>query len=119
MLMPMPAEMFQSVTLLRSAAGAYSGGRWVNGAQSSVVITACVQPASMKELMSLEEGDRTKESIGIWSTSEIRTANEATGLKADRVSFNGLYWQVRNVENYGITPDLHHYHAVAVREQSK
>jgi hypothetical protein len=113
-----PSEIFQSVTIKRYAAGAWTHGVYAPGAETTVVIMACVQPGGMKELLSLEEADRTKDQLAIWSEEPIYTLNETTGQKADRVSWDGAYWQVRRVESYGITPQLHHYHAVAVREQA-
>lgn len=116
--MQITSDIFTSVTLLRYAAGGYdSHGRPVAGTETSVSITAAVQPGGMKELMSLEEGDRTKDTIAVWSQDPIYTLDEVQGRKADRISWDGSYWQVRKVESYGTTPELKHYHAIAVREQ--
>ena len=115
----MPSEFFQSVTLKRYAAGSYSGGRWVAGTETVATITACVQPAGPAELLSMEEGDRQKDQITLWTQDAIYTLDEVTGRKADRVSWDGEYWQVRKVEQFTITPELKHYHATCVREQSK
>ncbi len=116
--MQLASDTFGPVTVYRRAAGAYSGGRWVPGVEAPVTITACVQPGGMKEMMSLEEGDRTKDQLAIWTRDPLYTMNEFTGATADRVLWEGSYWQVRRVEYYGITPEMKHYHAVAIREQA-
>lgn len=116
-MIPLPSEMFESVTLTRYVAGVYTAGRWVEGAGSSVTITGCVQPATSEDLKKLNEGDRTTESIVIWSPDEIRTVDEVANTRADRVLYNGQYWLVQRVERFGITPQMSHYSAICLREQ--
>lgn len=115
--MQTPGDIFETVTLRRYGAGSWSGGRWTSGSYTTVTITGSVQPGGMKELMTLEEGDRTKDMIAIWTQSPLYTENETIGTAADRIVWDGSLWQVRRVESHGKTPELHHYHAVAVREQ--
>lgn len=117
--MQMPGDIFVPVTVKRYAAGTWSGGRHTAGAETTVTITACVQPGGMKEMMSLEEGERTKDLIAVWTPSLLRTIDEVAGTDADRILFEGAYWQVRRVESFGITPELKHYHVIAIREQAK
>ena len=115
--LPLPSEMFSDVTLTRYAAGSYVGGRWVEGASSSVTITACVQPATPRDLLRLEEGDRTSEAIAVWSPDAMQSLNETAGTQPDRISYDGKTWLVKIVEWWDPTPQLTHYRALAVREQ--
>lgn len=116
--MQMPAELFCSVTVKRYAPGALdANGRFTAGAESTVTITASVYPAGMKTMLSPEEGERTKDQIGIVTQDPIYTLDETLGRKADRVLWDGEYYQVRQVQHFTNTPELTHYNATAVREQ--
>jgi len=115
----MPPDIFGFVTLRRNGAGGYVEGRWVDGAWSTITITANVQPGGFKEMMHLEEGERSKDTIAVRSPSPLYTTDEANGKKADRVLWDGVYWEVHKVQNFTVTPEMVHYYAVAIREQSK
>lgn len=86
------------VKLIRSAPGSYDKGRYVPGATTELEIVASVQPAGGRDLQRLPEGQRTRETIAVWSPNEIRTANDAAGAAADRIEWQGRTYEVQLVE---------------------
>jgi hypothetical protein len=107
--------MFTSVTVKRYAAGSWAAGVFTAGAQSTVTITASVQPAKPDELQNLSAAARRSSAgIKVYSESELRTADEATGIQADRVSWEGEDWEVQAVSRHRLS-NLAHYKALATR----
>jgi len=107
-----------SVTRRTPAASTHVAGVWVDGAYTESTIQASVQPAGAEELERLDEGDRTKGAVGVWSETELTAGNEATGTKADQIQYLDEWWEVKKVEPYiggHHTSSLSHYAAVAVR----
>lgn len=105
------------VVIQRPAPGAYVNGRWTEGQKTTLEIYANVQPGRMKysEIISLPEADRTKETIKIYTTSEIRTLREGENAhQADLVEWDGKLFEIRMVRHYQMGV-LDHYEAVGVR----
>ena len=117
--MQMPSELFYAVTIRRNSPGRYTAGRWVDGAWTDISITGNVQSGGFKEMMHLEEGERSKDTIAVRSPSPIYTIDEVAGKKADRVFYDGVYWEAHKVEHNPGPPELAHYYAVCIREQAK
>lgn len=116
MTIPTPSPIWGNITVTRSVAGVYTSGRWVPGATSPVTVRASVQPATPKQLERLPEGLRTKAGVSVWSTTALRTADEATGLVADVIAWDGASWEVQQVEHWGhYAPGMEHWRAVATR----
>jgi hypothetical protein len=85
----------------------------VAGSVSDVSIVASVQPASPSDLQHLPDGDRSRAAVKIYTDDELRTANESSGLIADKVVWLGEQWEVQQLQRhvYGIA----HYKALAFR----
>ena len=116
--MQQPSDTFGPLTLHRSAAGTYSGGRWVPGTVSSILINACVQPATNRELMALEEGDRLKEALIIHSTSALVPGDDRAGLVGDYIDFGGEEWVINVVQRFNtVRLEDAHYKGIATRRQ--
>ncbi len=81
-------------------------------------ITACVQPAGMEEMLHMEEGERSKDGIAVWTQDVLRTLDERVGTRADHVEWDGFLWEVHKIEEFSITPDLKHRHAICIKEQA-
>lgn len=113
--LPTPPEMFGSATITRSAAGSYSAGRWVAGGTSAITITASIQQYRPRpdELQHLSEGDRAREAVRIYTSTQLKTANETDGTLADFLTRNGEQWEVVSVESWG--HGIQHYKAIALR----
>jgi hypothetical protein len=112
---PTPDAMFTSVTVTRAAAGSYVDGRWVAGSTSTLTVTASAQPhrARPDELLHLPEADRTRESLRLYTETELQTADEETQTPADLVTWDGEQWEVVRVESWPL--GLAHYKAIALR----
>lgn len=106
--------MYSTVTKRRYGAGSYVSGRWVDGTYTESTFQGSVQPVTQAELVMLPETERTKGAVKIYCDyEELRTANEATGIQADRILWEGEEWEVHKVDSWrcGIT----HTRAMAVR----
>jgi hypothetical protein len=102
------------VTLTRYEAGDYdANGAWEQGDSEETTIYAAVQPANGKDLLMLPEGDRQKDSISLHTLTTLRVVDHAAGTDADRVTADGVEYEVRAVQTW--TDGLPHTRAVAVR----
>lgn len=93
------ARLAQGRFTVTRPSGSYVAGRWVEGAATILEITASIQPATPKELQRLPEGDRTRDVIAIWTTTELRVGE---GAQADRVSYGGATYEVQAVERWDL-----------------
>jgi len=89
----------------RFGGGAYVDGRWVNEQPTQVALTANVQPAGGRQLMRLPEGDRTRDNITVWSTSELRPVARAQGKPGDLVLWNGERYEVIQLNDWSANGD--------------
>lgn len=109
----------ESITRRRFAPGSRgSDGRWVEGASTDATIAASVQPLEGRDREILPEGDRQKDGIKVYTTSDLEPVNQHTapeGASGDHVLVDGIAYEVRNVARQrSIIP---HYRAFAVRLQ--
>lgn len=106
----------ETITRRRFAVGSRGAdGRWVDGATTDVSIAASVQPLEGKDRAILPEGDRSKDGIKLYTTSDLVPADQHAGTSGDRVVVNGVVFEVRNVvRERSIIP---HYRAFALRLQ--
>ena len=103
------------LTLIRSAAGSYVDGEWVEGTETNVSIDVNIQPLKEAELLLLPEADRGKQWWKMYSASEIRMDKQGTsGWSADEFVYQGDRYKVMKVENYAMSI-LNHYKALAAR----
>lgn len=106
----------KEITRRRYAAGSYdSDGRWSEGSATDATIEANVQPASWSQVQQLEEGLRKSDPRLVLSESELRVANQHTGLSGDRLVLDGAEFEVVKVEVFETPGPLPHYEATAVR----
>ena len=84
------------LTVTRTAAGTLSGGFYTEGSTSSVpVATASIQPASGKDMQLFPEGARAVETIRIYTTTRMLTAEAPDGTYPDTFSWDGKSWEVK------------------------
>lgn len=103
------------LTLIRSNAGSYVDGEWVEGTETNIIINVNIQPLKEAELMLLPEADRGKQWWKVYSASEIRMDKQGTsGWAADEFVYQGDRYKVMKVENtmMGV---LNHYKALVAR----
>lgn len=80
------AMMARPAILRRHPAGEWAdNGQFVPGDAAPTTIQAVIQAASEKDLRVLPEGERTDGYVTIWTTSELRTADEDAGTVADEI----------------------------------
>jgi hypothetical protein len=105
----------RAVTRRRYAAETFdSNGRPVR-TSTDATIRASVQPASDDDMRTLPEGERSRQAVKLFTTSELKVASQHDGTAADRVVVDAVVYEVRAVQRWrDLMP---HYEAVAVRLQ--
>lgn len=88
----------------------------VPGVAPETRLTAVIslQTVSGREAVQLPEGDRTKEARKGYTTTALRTVNDQTQTKADRIEAEDRLWEVRRVDPYPSETDLPHYRVLAI-----
>jgi hypothetical protein len=81
----------------RPTPGTTTGGVYQEGATQSFVLTGCVQPLGSRDLLRLPEGERSRERVKLYTTTELRVAT-AGGSLSDRVVYRGATYEVESVE---------------------
>lgn len=102
----------EPLTIIRKAVGTYVDGIWVNGADSSIVISAVIQNANPDDLILLPEGTRTTEAVKIHTVSQVNTVSEAGETDADQFLYNGYRYRIYDVFDRKIG---NYFKAVAIR----
>lgn len=103
--MASPFEIFRiPITIYRKAAGAYVNGIWVEGAETTILITASVQPTTGEEMLSLPEGRRNKKTYALFTSTDI---NVIVGTSnPDQVAIFGERYEVVRVEPWQNNPTV-------------
>ena len=63
-----------------------------------------VQPLSMSELVTLPDGIRRSKNIRAIGQVQIRTADDRAGTLADRIFYNGEWYECTGADIWGNTP---------------
>lgn len=71
------------------------------------LVSLDIQPLSASSTTVGAEGSRTPERIVAYGESIIRTADARNGILADRVFYNGEWYECESSEFYGNTPLAH------------
>lgn len=110
--------MFVDVTRRRYAAGAYTAGVYVRGAETTATIRASVQALKPEEVQDLPEAQRTRRPMRVFSRSELRCVVEGTNTPtdADRIDWEGERFEVVSVKRWNLGT-LNHYEAIVLREE--
>jgi hypothetical protein len=93
--------------VIRTAAATPTRGVYVAGATSTFNITAAVVPASGNELMSLPEGQRTRETRIVFTTTPLQLGGAGKTYESDHVQIDGESWSCERVERW-INPGAGH-----------
>lgn len=106
-----------TLTLSRpsGSGGSYVKGVWVETEVDSVDITANVQPTGYKETIILEEADRSKKALKVFSPDPIYSEEESEN-GADEFEWEGDTFRVMKVLNYSMGL-LNHFKAIAVMKE--
>jgi len=104
----------------RTPAGSYVNGVAVPGTPTTLQITAAIYQASGRDLERLPEGRRSVATIKVFTTTQLRTgAQQGQGgtegqYQADRISYNGLQYEVQQVGRHPGAVDFYSCLAQAV-----
>lgn len=101
------------ITIVRRGAGSYVKGIHSGGSTTNISTTAIVYPATPKELKLLPEGMHTEGAIGIISNVLLRTANEASGTQADRITYNSCTYEIQQISDWDANGNF--YHGIATK----
>ena len=71
---------------------------------SDSTVMLSVQPLSSTELMALPDGIRRSKNIKAIGKVMIRTADEKTGILADRICYRGEWYECTGSDIWGNTP---------------
>lgn len=106
-----------TLTLSRpsGSGGSYVEGIWVETSGTPVDIVANVQPTGYKETMLLDEADRSKKALKVYSPDPIYGEEEGEN-GADEFEWEGDTFRVMKVLNYSMGL-LNHYKAIAVMKE--
>lgn len=104
------------LTLKRFSGGAWIDGRWADEQPTDVALTANVQPMGGKQKQTLPEGDRTREAIHIWATSQMRPVERENGKPGDRVEWEGKEYEIINVQDWSYNGNYWEADAVKVEQ---
>lgn len=95
--------------------GSYVDGIWVEASSTQVEIMANIQPVGYKETMIVEEADRSKKMVKVYSSSPIYSEEENEN-GADEFEWEGDTYRVMKVLNYSMGI-LNHYKAIGVMKE--
>lgn len=87
-------SMNESLTLSNAASGSFTAGRWLEGTAVTAAITGSVQPASGVEKQMLPELLRTRESIVVFSLSEMKPLVRSAATRPSTLSWHGKTFSV-------------------------
>ena len=81
---------------------------YVNGspepAYSARTVKLDVQPLSSTEALALPEGIRRDKNIRAIGKTEMKTADDAAGILADRLFYRGQWYECTGADTWGNTP---------------
>ncbi len=78
--------------------GSYVKGKFVaNPNPEQFYIIASIQPATPQDLLRLPEGQRTKDSITIWTETVLQEPDAISGAQGDTVYFGNRQYQVERI----------------------
>jgi len=102
------------VVIQRSKPGAHDEhGRWKEAPTEEISIDAVVQPARGKELQRLPEGRRTSESIKVYTTTPLFSAEVEDQNQPDILVWQGKKYQIETIDNWEEYGD--YYKALALK----
>lgn len=100
-----PFEIFRvPVALYRKAAGTYVNGIWVEGVETTINITASIQPTTGEEMLSLPEGRRQRKTYSLFTSSRVYTVQDQTN--PDQLVIFGERYEVIKVEVWQNNPPV-------------
>lgn len=84
--------------VLTESPGAYVQGLFVPGARSVFVIDASIQPVSGEDMITAPEGRRIQDMIKVYTSIELKQAEEGTGQQPDIIVWQGYGYEVTSID---------------------
>jgi hypothetical protein len=110
-----PPEIYKTITATRFAAGARVGGRWVEGASSTITFTGYIESISEQtarnKFITLDAGHRWQGGILIITDEDLQLMESGnSGRNADRIQYLGTLWEVQGNDDFEFTTlaEAHH-----------
>lgn len=97
----------QLLQVTRFSGGSYVNGSYVAGTSTTFLVIMAIMPLTEKELLALPEGERTRRQMKGYLVEELKTVDTSDSKKADRVTYDGVDFEVQGVEKWD--GDLPHY----------
>jgi hypothetical protein len=106
------------ITVSRSVGGIWVKGVYKPNAPTTLTIKANIQPIlKSTETQMLPEGDRSKEMVKVYTTSELLQRKEGVSpVQGDTFVFDGKTWEVMKVIAYKMGV-LSHFKSICVRRE--
>lgn len=97
---------------VENATGSYdsANGTYIPANTEQLLVLGSVQPMTADELVSIPEGDRTRERYRFYSIKALKNAKVSKLQKGDRIDIDGELFEVEKVEHW-----LNHGKAIVVR----
>ena len=96
----MTTQFRSPFTVRRKVAGSYVNGFWVEGAESSFVIQASVQPVSGLEMQELPEARRNTQAVKIYTDTQLLTVATNVSTNPDILEAFGFDFEIIAVMPY-------------------
>ena len=106
----------RTYTVTRVSAGEYVNGRWVEGTESTFEVTGNEQPSGPQEIKMLPDSFRSKDVRLFMTTTNLRTVQESGGTNPDKVTIDGVRFDIHKKKSYQMGP-RQHYELIIVREE--
>lgn len=105
-----------TITVHRKAASTLVNGIATEGGDASTFTAlASVQPAAGRDLLRLDEGERTREVLAIWTAAALQTASQSGHTAADVIDIPGRgSFEVQHVDNWSASGAFSRYVIVSV-----
>lgn len=107
-----------TVEIKRSTGGTRDKGVWKENPPEIIKVRGSVQPyLKSTDLMMLPEGDRTKETLKLYSMDEVLEGREGHNARSpDIILWDGEEWEVKKSVPY-MMGVLNHWEVSAVRKE--
>ncbi len=87
-------------TVTRTARGTTTRGKTAAGTTSTLTITASVSPADGNDLMRLKEGQNAKETLTLFTATELYVGGQGSAYEADTVAIGSNSYEVTEVDTW-------------------
>ena len=99
----------------RLGRGSTVNGKWADGPPAEFKTLCLIQPFSLREMMALPEGERTKAWVKIYSVDQLLPVDQEAQTKGDRFTYLGKPFEVQKMGTFdALAPGRnHHFKSVA------